>query len=72
MTDENSVAIGTILVDTGPRRNTRYLGDGVYVEKDDIQIWLYTFDGIVCTNQIALDPSVYANLMRYVDGGCQP
>lgn len=40
-----------------------YLGDAVYASFDGYNIWLRTGDG---NNQrIALDPGVYANLVRY-------
>ena len=40
-----------------------YLGDGVYVDFDGYQIWLSTQQG----DLIALEPSVYLALIRYVE-----
>lgn len=45
----------------------RYLGDGVYVTCDGYYLWLTTENGISVTNRIALEPSVYAALIEYVD-----
>jgi hypothetical protein len=46
----------------------RYLGDAVYVEFDGFMLKLTTEDGIVNpTNTIYLEPSVYRELVRYVD-----
>ena len=43
-----------------------YLGDAVYVGHDGYQLWLTTNDGIRETQRIALEPAVYAALVRYV------
>ena len=43
-----------------------YLGDAVYVSHDGYQLWLTTSDGIRETQRIALEPAVYAALLRYV------
>jgi hypothetical protein len=45
--------------------NETYLGDAVYASFDGYQIWLRTTDGIRTLNSIALEPSVYAALVRY-------
>lgn len=39
----------------------RYLGDGVYAEFDDFQIWLKTQEG----NEIALEPETFNTLLDY-------
>lgn len=43
----------------------KYLGDGVYCGFDGFQIWLYTSNGLVEENFIALEPDVMASLYRY-------
>ena len=43
-----------------------YLGDGVYVEYDDVGVVLTTENGYNVTNRIVLDPCVWFRLMRYV------
>jgi len=42
-----------------------YLGDAVFASFDGYQIWLRTGDGN--NNRIALEPGVYAALVRYRD-----
>lgn len=42
-----------------------YLGDAVYASFDGYQIWLRTGDGN--DNRIALEPAVYAALLKFVD-----
>lgn len=42
-----------------------YLGDGVYASFDGYHIWLKTGSHDNPDNKIALEPSVYAALMRY-------
>lgn len=44
-----------------------YLGDGVYASFDGYHIWLTTgsHEERDATNRIALEPSVYAALVRY-------
>ena len=44
----------------------QYLGDGVYAEFDGYQIWLLTSDGYSITNRIALEPSVFHALVRFL------
>lgn len=46
--------------------NATYLGDGVYVSFDGYQIWLDTRAQFP-VNRIALEPEVYAALLRYVE-----
>lgn len=41
-----------------------YLGDAVFASFDGYQIWLRTDDGN--NNRIALEPAVYAALLRFV------
>jgi hypothetical protein len=45
----------------------RYLGDGVYATFDGYHIWVKTgsHDDHECTNNIALEPDVFAALMAY-------
>lgn len=43
-----------------------YIGDGVYVDHEGYDIVLTTWDGIRVTNNIVLEPEVYANLVEYV------
>lgn len=38
-----------------------YLGDSVYASFDGYQIWLSTLNG----NRIAIEPKVWANLLKY-------
>jgi len=45
----------------------RYLGDGVYASFDGWQVWLTT-DRLEGQHSIALEPSVFADLMKYVYG----
>ena len=42
-----------------------YLGDGAYAGFDGYQIWVYTFDGLGTTNQVALEPSVFKALQAF-------
>jgi len=42
----------------------RYLGDGVYASFDGYQIWL-DLRGQDSTTRIALEPSVFAQLIRF-------
>jgi hypothetical protein len=44
--------------------NERYIGDGVYASFDGYQIWLDT-RAQEPVNRIALEPSVYAQLLRF-------
>ena len=44
-----------------------YLGDGAYVEFDGYGLRLTAEDGVRVTNQVYLDPSVYAALLRFVE-----
>jgi hypothetical protein len=50
--------------------NETYLGDAVYASFDGYHIWLRTGDGR--DQRIALEPSVYANLIRYRDSLYKP
>lgn len=49
------------------KREPEYLGDGVYASFDGYHIWLRTgaHEGPHVTNEIALEPSVYAALMHF-------
>jgi hypothetical protein len=44
----------------------RYLGDGVYVQWSMESLLLTTENGIEVTNQISLEPEVYAALLEFV------
>ena len=44
----------------------RYLGDGCFADFDGYQLVLTTSNGIIDTNTIALEPSVYSELVRFV------
>ncbi len=46
----------------------RYLGDGVYVTFDGWQVWLHTDRADEGMHTIALEPTVFADLMKYVLG----
>ncbi len=46
--------------------NKAYLGDGVYVASDGVDLHLTTEDGIAVTNHIVIEPEVYAALLTYV------
>ena len=48
--------------------NKAYLGDGVYIAFDGYTLKLTTENGISVTNEICLEPEVYAALVGYVDG----
>ena len=55
-----------VYVDTGKRRETCYLGDGVFADHDDIQVWLYTSREGGLLHEVALDLHTYAALVDYV------
>ena len=61
--------IQTIVIDTGARRNEEYLGDGVYISHDDIQIWLRTQRDAGARyggwDEIALDRGMIRKLVEY-------
>lgn len=44
-----------------------YIGDGAYVDFDGYSLVLTAEDGINVTNEVYLDPIVYATLVRYVE-----
>jgi len=44
----------------------RYLGDGVYADRDERGIVLTTEDGVRATNTIVLEPEVIAALEEYL------
>jgi hypothetical protein len=48
-----------------PEQHPDYLGDGVYCCFDGYQIWLWTSNGYVDSERIALEPMVLDNLNRY-------
>jgi len=50
----------------------KYLGDGVYAENDGFGIILTTENGIETLKSIYLEPSVYRELIRYVENVNQP
>jgi hypothetical protein len=43
----------------------QYLGDGVYATHDGYQVWVRTWNGMVASQPIALDPLVLKNLQHY-------
>ena len=43
-----------------------YIGDGVYVDRDDRGLVLTTEDGVRVTNTIYLEAEVWAALIEYV------
>ena len=48
-----------------------YLGDGLYVGTDGFHLWLYTSNGILVTNKVALEPQVLANFLDYINARYQ-
>ena len=48
-------------------KNKEYLGDGVYVQNDGFGLILTTENGFSVTNEIYLEPEVYAKLISYMD-----
>lgn len=48
-------------------REPTHLGDAVYVRFDGYRLVLETDDPAYPTNTIAIDPSVYANLVDYCE-----
>lgn len=48
--------------------NKHYLGDGAYAEFDGYGIWLTAENGVVVTDRVYLEPPVYAELLRWVEG----
>lgn len=60
------MGITIINIDTGPRRDETYIGDGVYVMRDDIQMWLATMRGDKRV-EIALDRDTYASLQQFAE-----
>lgn len=53
--------------------NKRYLGDGVYIEVEERPGFhpvfkLTTYDGIMNTNSIYLEPDVAQHLVNYITG----
>jgi hypothetical protein len=61
MADDN---INIIYIDTGERRDKTYLTDGVYVDHDDMQMWLSAErDGKL--HEIAVDHNVLNALLNY-------
>jgi hypothetical protein len=46
---------------------SEYLGDGLYVEFDGFQFRLYASDGIHVTNEVYLEPSVLAAVIRFIN-----
>jgi hypothetical protein len=54
-----------IYTNTGKRRGTCYLGDGVFAEYDDAQIWLTTSREGGIVHEIALDDATFTALVEY-------
>jgi len=48
-----------------PIQNKRFLGDGCYMEFDGFNIILTTSNGVITTNRIVLEPSVWKALVDY-------
>ena len=44
-----------------------YIGDGVYAGFDGFHVWLYTDDGLQITNQIALEPEVLLQFLKWTE-----
>jgi hypothetical protein len=42
-----------------------HIGDGVYASRDDCGLWLSASDGCRVTEEICLDPDVFAALVAY-------
>lgn len=42
-----------------------YLGDGVYITKDDVGLYLTTENGITISNTIYLEPETVFNLFNF-------
>lgn len=63
MSHENDDDVQVIHTDFGSRVDEKYIGDGVYVSHDSLQIWLRTGDGN--NQQIALDLRTYLSLVEY-------
>lgn len=45
-----------------------YLGDGVYAEREGDDLVLTTENGIQVTNRIVLEPQVFNELGKFIDG----
>jgi hypothetical protein len=51
---------------SNPQAYEEYIGDGVHASFDGYQIWLRAAGDCGChENRIALEPAVYASLVRY-------
>ena len=48
-------------------KDEEYLGDGVYVGRDEYGLWIWTFDGVRRTNEVAFDVDVLENLKKYLE-----
>lgn len=46
-------------------KDSVYLGDGLYASFDGYQIWLKASNGVTVTNEVALEPAVFAALVAY-------
>ena len=49
----------------GKDKPCMYLGDAVYASFDGYQILLVTTNGLSITNKIAIEPSVFQNLLMF-------
>lgn len=47
-------------------RSKKYIGDGVYVCCDGFNIWLTAEDGVSIQNAVCMEPSVWNNLLVWV------
>lgn len=48
------------------RGSRDYLGDGLYVEYDGLQVRLFTSNGLSVTNEVFLEPGVLTNFLIWV------
>lgn len=46
-------------------QKVQYIGDGVYAGHDGYQVWIFTSNGIVDENFVALEPEVVRRLVNY-------
>ena len=48
-------------------QEARYVGDGVYAGHDGYQVWVWTSNGVVESEPIALETEVLEKLVRFND-----
>ena len=49
------------------KKESHYLGDGLYVHNDGYQLRLYASDGVSIIEQIFLERSVVQSLLNYIE-----